>query len=835
MRGFLCAFALTTFGALAGADTITTVDTGGVGQYTSVVYGSDGLPLIAYYDVANADLKVAHCADVACTASTGRTVDSAGDVGKHASVAIGPNGLPLIGYFDATLGRIKVARCADLACSASTTVTLTNAGPASEGGDIAVPPDGRPVLAFRNGTALWVARCTDAACTDATAVSVVLGFGNHPTITISGDGLPLVAGGNGTNAIAISHCTTPGCGATAAPLTVAAPEPEGAILITDLRDPVLARRSDGRGVLAFSVRTTTAISQSLSVTVRTCSDAACTSLVGNGGVGVASVQGMSGLPASVVPSLATGEGDVAVISSTRPTNGTGLNVGLCSTLSCFGAIGVDVDGPGAGAFSSAAVSPGGVALVAYQADAGGGSLRTIYLDSVPTADLALTMTASPNPVGAGQQVMLRGDVQNLGPGIARENVITFTLPPGAQDPDGTLSNCVVVSPTSVRCPLLDMAPGPLMRNADVFIRIPPGLAGPLAASATVSTASNDPNPANDTGSVPIGTRPTLNVRSPQVREGDSGATEGAIEVELFDDGSPHPAITASYTTGGGTATSGTDYGPASGALTFTPGDALRTVTVSVVGDLQPEGNETFFLQLSSAGALAVQDAGVTILDDDLPVTAERQLAHGVTFTGSFDGASVQNRFAVDDPPLASYEVVADAISADVRPLVMQLYDGSGTPVAMGMPSTLGGTVRLRYFSNAIPNLTRYLVVTSGGCATCGPDDVYRIRAYETTGRVARFNNVGDQATVLILQNPTDALALGRIYFWSASGVRLAETDLQVPAHGTQVLSTSSLVPGKTGSITVTNTLPYGELRGKAVALEPATGFSFDSPMTYRPK
>lgn len=60
--------------AVAGADTITTVDSGGVGQYTSVAYGSDGLPLIAYYDVANADLKVAHCTDVACTASTKRTV-----------------------------------------------------------------------------------------------------------------------------------------------------------------------------------------------------------------------------------------------------------------------------------------------------------------------------------------------------------------------------------------------------------------------------------------------------------------------------------------------------------------------------------------------------------------------------------------------------------------------------------------------------------------------------------------------------------------------------------------------------------------------------------------
>ena len=28
---------------------------------------------------------------------------------------------------------------------------------------------------------------------------------------------------------------------------------------------------------------------------------------------------------------------------------------------------------------------------------------------------------------------------------------------------------------------------------------------------------------------------------------------------------------------------------------------------------------------------------------------------------------------------------------------------------------------------------------------------------------------------------------------------------------------------------------YGALAGKAVALEPSTGFSFDSPMTYKPR
>jgi hypothetical protein len=36
-------------------------------------------------------------------------------------------------------------------------------------------------------------------------------------------------------------------------------------------------------------------------------------------------------------------------------------------------------------------------------------------------------------------------------------------------------------------------------------------------------------------------------------------------------------------------------------------------------------------------------------------------------------------------------------------------------------------------------------------------------------------------------------------------------------------------------MTVTHDGPYGALVGKAVSLEPSTGFSFDSPMVYKPR
>ena len=70
--------------------TVTSVDTGStVGYYTSIAIGVDGLPIISYQDQSKADLKVAHCEDVACTSATISTVNSAGFVGRYSSIAIG--------------------------------------------------------------------------------------------------------------------------------------------------------------------------------------------------------------------------------------------------------------------------------------------------------------------------------------------------------------------------------------------------------------------------------------------------------------------------------------------------------------------------------------------------------------------------------------------------------------------------------------------------------------------------------------------------------------------------------------------------------------------------
>jgi hypothetical protein len=123
------------------------------------------------------------------------------------------------------------------------------------------------------------------------------------------------------------------------------------------------------------------------------------------------------------------------------------------------------------------------------------------------------------------------------------------------------------------------------------------------------------------------------------------------------------------------------------------------------------------------------------------------------------------------------------------------------------------------------------------CTTdCGADDQYRIRAYETTYAIPRFNNSGTQVTVAILQNPGGYAVSGTLWFWNTGGILLASQPFTVAAKATLVLNTAAVpgLSGESGWVSVSHDGRYGDLAGKTVALEPATGFSFDSPMVSRP-
>jgi glucose/arabinose dehydrogenase len=301
-------------------------------------------------------------------------------------------------------------------------------------------------------------------------------------------------------------------------------------------------------------------------------------------------------------------------------------------------------------------------------------------------------------------------------------------------------------------------------------------------------------------------------------------------------------VTVAYATADGTATAGTDYVAASGSLTFPPGVTQQLVSVSVLADAAIEGDESFFLDLSSPTNATLGDAQGTgtILDDDAGSLSMLELSHGTNLSTDLSGGTA-DLYRISQRPLASYEVVLDAVSGDAVPglLLERLASDNSTVAQTAGPVGTGSALSLRWenpFSATVNN--QHIRVRSPACGSgCGTDDVYRLRVYDTSLSTARFNNAGSQITVLVVQNRSAQAVSGHVQFWGVSGTLLASPSFSLSPQAVLVLNTASLpaLQGKGGSLTVSHDGAYASVAGKTVALEPATGFSFDSPLELRPR
>jgi hypothetical protein len=146
------------------------------------------------------------------------------------------------------------------------------------------------------------------------------------------------------------------------------------------------------------------------------------------------------------------------------------------------------------------------------------------------------------------------------------------------------------------------------------------------SNATISAASASATILNDDGALS-----TFSINDVRTHEGNSGTHTVTFTVSMFSPGSPPGFASVQYATGGGTATPGAadpaDYMSASGTVTFGTSDAkttpegsstqTRTFTVTIIGDVNKEPNETFFVTLSNPNNGTIGDGlGSCIINDE---------------------------------------------------------------------------------------------------------------------------------------------------------------------------------------------------------------------------
>jgi hypothetical protein len=246
------------------------------------------------------------------------------------------------------------------------------------------------------------------------------------------------------------------------------------------------------------------------------------------------------------------------------------------------------------------------------------------------------------------------------------------------------------------------------------------------------------------------------------------------------------------------------------------------------------------LALASRAAADEWDVGA---DTDNAFTTDNAPLHGAeqqhdlgALTG---GVADQDWFLVPNQPFSSYEFVVDGMTGDLdlgESSVQRLVLNGTKIVGSALVDELGGVLRLDWLgpTTGAPQ-QNWVRVANAACGTsCHFSQRYRARFRETTYTVPRFNNSGTQATVLVAANTTDRICDAAFYFLDANGGLIVESaSVKLVPRDVAVLSTLGIAPNASGSVRVVHTCGYGGLAGKAVAVEPATGFTFDTAMVPR--
>lgn len=225
--------------------------------------------------------------------------------------------------------------------------------------------------------------------------------------------------------------------------------------------------------------------------------------------------------------------------------------------------------------------------------------------------------------------------------------------------------------------------------------------------------------------------PEISVHNSSALEGDDGSGEMVFTVQLNE--ATDQVVTVDYATLDGSAASSTDYSAVGGTLIFNPGETIKRVSVSLVGDLAEETDESFALNLSNAtnASISVAQASGTIVNDDTPPTIS------INNVGTVEGNSgtTELTFTVSLSHAGADTITVDYASADGSASGMDYVSTYGNLTFLPGQTTSSISVAVvgdtdfesdEWFFLDLSNAVGATIIESQGQATISNDDTLEL-------------------------------------------------------------------------------------------------------------
>ena len=201
--------------------TITTIATTNALAYSlSMSMTANDTPVIAYSENGSSGsvsyLKLAVCNNTACTNPTISIVDSTTDGVGYISMALNAADAPVVSYFDYFTGRLKLAVCNTTACTSKTVMVLDDSAEVGYYSSIALTSADIPIVSyydFPNGN-LKLAVCADITCSTKTLSTLASAgsVGRYTSLVITATNIPVIAFfDDDANDLKLAVCDTTAC------------------------------------------------------------------------------------------------------------------------------------------------------------------------------------------------------------------------------------------------------------------------------------------------------------------------------------------------------------------------------------------------------------------------------------------------------------------------------------------------------------------------------------------------------------------------------------------------------------------------------------------------